>query len=932
MPFASDALAAAVARLTGSEVVVPPDPGTVGALGIALLACREVPASAPLDPQVFLSASVERKDTFVCKSLVGCGEPGNRCKIDSLHTIAQGRKQTFNWGGGCSLYDKGARRRKLPDRAPDPFREREDLARGIVARSTHPGAGRKIMIPDEFMMKGFLTFFSVFLSELGLDVEICSGNSQEVLKRGIQGANVPYCAPMQLFHGLGSQMADSGADYIFLPMLRNVTRVEEEPVSVTCPIVQASPDLLKWDLPESERRRIVSPVINIGVENLESPEFIGSCMQLARVFGGEKIGKKALAHARQAQEEFEAGCAEIGRRSLDYCREHDITPVIVLGRPYTIYNKVLNSNVPSIVREQGAIAIPVDCYSIALGSPVFDTIYWGYGQRILRAAWQVRNTPGHYSVYCSNYSCGPDGFLLHFYSYMMEGKPFSIIETDGHSGDAGTKTRIEAFLHCVREDKASGNRKEPKDFYETGRHSFGLDSIRQQKENLLVPWMGPGSEVLAATMRGIGIPAEALPMPDREALRLGRRYTSGKECLPMCLTLGGLLKRLEEEKDKAKRFAFVMPRTNGPCRLGAYHLLDQIVFERAELKDRVRVWAPVETGYFDGTPPGFALLTFAGFAVSDMLLAALFDTRPVESAPGAANAAYARFHAELVALVESQARRDLSLASSLWAVANGGLHGLAGLLRRAASAFAAIRGDKKLPTVLLVGEIYVRCDDFANDFIIDKLEQQGLRVRLAPFTEFFEYVECLNEKRTPSWHMGKRLTRYVQRRILDLTWEIMASELHWGGRHSVRQTLGAAAEFIREDLLGEAILTLGAPMLLWGQGEIDAVVSVGPLECLPNKISEAQFYHAAEKNGLLNLTLSLNGEPADPETLNNFAFEVHARFQKRRSDRDSQPGVTGSRHWMAGGSGASLDSAGCGHCPSCAPHGGEKASPAERLS
>ena len=41
MPFASDALAAAVARLTGSEVVVPPDPGTVGALGIALLASRE---------------------------------------------------------------------------------------------------------------------------------------------------------------------------------------------------------------------------------------------------------------------------------------------------------------------------------------------------------------------------------------------------------------------------------------------------------------------------------------------------------------------------------------------------------------------------------------------------------------------------------------------------------------------------------------------------------------------------------------------------------------------------------------------------------------------------------------------------------------------------------------------------------------------------
>ena len=32
------------------------------------------------------------------------------------------------------------------------------------------------------------------------------------------------------------------------------------------------------------------------------------------------------------------------------------TPVVVLGRPYTIYNKVLNSNVPALLREQGAMA------------------------------------------------------------------------------------------------------------------------------------------------------------------------------------------------------------------------------------------------------------------------------------------------------------------------------------------------------------------------------------------------------------------------------------------------------------------------------------------------------------------------------------------------------------------------------------------------
>ena len=50
---------------------------------------------------------------------------------------------------------------------------------------------------------------------------------------------------------------------------------------------------------------------------------------------------------------------------------------------------------------------------------------------------------------------------------------------------------------------------------------------------------------------------------------------------------------------------------------------------------------------------------------------------------------------------------------------------------------------------------------------------------------------------------------------------------------------------------------------------------------MPNKIAEAQFFHIAEKEGLLSVTLSLNGDPIDPEVLDNFAFEVHQRFDGR---------------------------------------------------
>jgi hypothetical protein len=90
----------------------------------------------------------------------------------------------------------------------------------------------------------------------------------------------------------------------------------------------------------------------------------------------------------------------------------------------------------------------------------------------------------------------------------------------------------------------------------------------------------------------------------------------------------------------------------------------------------------------------------------------------------------------------------------------------------------------------------------------------------------------------------------------------------------------------------ESVLTVGVPVLAWRRGEIDAVVSVGPLECMPNKIAEAQFHHVAEKEGLLSLSLSLNGDPIDPEILDGFAFEVHQRFRKRRRAGTREPSWT----------------------------------------
>jgi predicted CoA-substrate-specific enzyme activase len=881
MPFASDALAAAVARQTGAEVIVPPSPGTVGALGIALLAADAAAEQPALDPRRFLGAKVEKKDTFVCKSVEGCGGSGNKCRIDRLTTVLEGDRRRFTWGGSCALYDKGTRTRKLPDGAPHPFRERAELVQALAARLSARRGRRRIALTDDFQLKGFFPFFATYLHALGLDLDVAEHADRAALKRGIEGANVPWCAPMQQYHGAVAALAERDADLLFVPMVREIQRVAGERTAQLCPIVQGAPDVLRWDLGEGVRKRMVAPVIDVGPGALDSPAFQESCRELAAELGVRQW-RAAFEAARVEQLAFDARLRELGREALAWCARQGVVPVAVLGRTYTIHDDVLNSNVPSILRDQGAVAIPLDCFPVGEDAPVFESMFWGHGQRILRAAWQIRRTPGVYALFASNYSCGPDSFTHHLVQDLMDGKPFTVIETDGHAGDAGTKTRVEAFLHCVREHLAGGDRGAPRAAERLTVRSATLHDVARAGERVLVPMMGDAAHVLAGALRGMGLAAETLGEPGPEALRLGRRHTSGKECLPMTLTLGSLLERLEREERADTRFAFFMPGTDGPCRFGAYKELHQLVLDRLGWKDRVRIWAPPFGDYFQGVPPGLGAIVLAGVVATDALRDMLHDVRPREVKAGEADAVYARALRELVALVEREVRGDLSVKRVLAEAATGRAWGVPVVVERAAREFAALRGVADLPLVLVVGEIYLRNVPSSNGFVVDALERRGLRAKVAPVSEFLQYSDFIGA-RLKRPRLGDRLNTWVRRRLEVVCHRAAAGPMGWHVPPPVREVVGAARPWVHDALEGETVLTVGAAVHAWRAREVDAVLAVGPLECMPNKLAESQLVHVGEREELLSLTLSLNGDPVDPEPLDGFAIEVHARHRARKA-------------------------------------------------
>jgi len=891
MPFSSDALAAAVARQTGREVVVPPNPGTIGALGIALLArdrLRELASdTAPLEARRFLEARVQKKETIVCRSLKGCGAPGNRCRIDRLTTDVAGHAQKFLWGGNCSLYDKGAGRAKLPDGAPDVFRQREALIDAILVDPSPRAGAPVVAMTDEFALKGHLPLFATFVRHLGFKCDVTRGAGAAALRKGIEGARVPYCAPMQMYHGVFFEIAEARPDYALLPMMQELPRVAGEEHAVLCPIVQASPDLVGGLVTaQGGGTKLLRPTVKFDEDGYHGERFRASMRGLAAELGALERYEEALREAVSAQLTFERDCIELGRRALEFCLRQGAVPVAVLGRPYTIYNDVLNSNVPSILRSLGALPIPVDCLPLDGNMPVYDDQYWGYSLRNLRAAELVRRTPGLYSVFCSNYACGPDSFTLRFYSYVMQGKPMAVIETDGHSGDAGTRTRMEAFLFCVDTDLESHASEAGKmaDFQSLERRRATMADAKTSGATMLIPRMGPNAEVAAAALRGEGFSAECLPISNREDVRAGRRHTSGKECVPMMLTAGTLLNRLERSGDPTERFIFFMPTAKGPCRFGVYGSLHKIVLEEAGWSERVKVVSPDDGDYFREMSGDFSLRIWVGFLIRDLLEAMLFDARPVEREVGAANAIYARAFAELKHEMEHPP------AFSMTAVARelfGGLWGARKILTRAAAEFAAARDlTKDVPTVTVVGEIYVRLDPFANDFVVDKLEARGVRARLPPFVEWLEYTAHVAEQRVIDGAMRRdddplsiALSGLVQRSIYELLYQLCAKPMGWGARTTIPQTLAASKPFLSPELIGEAALTLGGPLHELADGQIHGVVIVGPHECMPCKIAEAQYGEAAEQMKLPYVSIGYNGDPMDEEALDRFVYDVHEAYR-----------------------------------------------------
>jgi predicted nucleotide-binding protein (sugar kinase/HSP70/actin superfamily) len=140
------------------------------------------------------------------------------------------------------------------------------------------------------------------------------------------------------------------------------------------------------------------------------------------------------------------------RKGKDVLERHESSEpmVVVTGRPYNLYDERLNLRLGQNLAKIGVAAMPmefIDVSSVDLSD--FPNMYWGLGAQVLRVAKFIRNRPNFFGLHLTNFSCGADSFIEHFYKFIMREKPYLILELDEHSAVAGVMTRLEAFRNVI---------------------------------------------------------------------------------------------------------------------------------------------------------------------------------------------------------------------------------------------------------------------------------------------------------------------------------------------------------------------------------------------------------------------------------------------------------------------------------------------------
>jgi predicted CoA-substrate-specific enzyme activase len=850
---ANRGIVAAFQQVLGKPVTVPPHHDVTGAIGAAILARRERTWKTSRFKGFDLADRHYEIKSFECQ---GCP---NTCEIRQVQI--EGEKPLF-YGSRCEKYEVDQQRQAVD--LPDLLLERENLLYG--PEPTKEGRRGSIGIPRALFFQELMPFFRAFFEELGFTVVYSQKTNKAVIRQGVECLAAEPCYPVKVAHGHILDLLQRGVGRIFLATVVDMAHPHPEVRrALVCPMAQSLAYTVTTAIDFTPYgARLLAPVIYFGqgYRTLrKGMRALGKNLG-ASVFTVDRALQKALL----GQQSYYAQLLSRGREILDTLPP-EARLMILVGRPYNAFDPGMNLNLHRKLRQLGVLAMPMDFLPVdEMG--VLEEIkpmFWRFGQKILGVVECIRQDPRLHGVYITNFGCGPDSFIQHFFRDRMRGKPYLEIEIDEHSADVGAITRLEAFLDSLKNVKAQPAPARVSPF--RGRVTGNL------KRKIFFPRMTDHVLGVVAAYQACGADAEVLPESDEETLELGRRLTSGKECYPLILTTGDLVKLVKRPDFDPDKSSFFMPNASGPCRFGQYNRYHRLVLDELGYP-QVPVYSPDQdvTLYEELGMMGDDLdrIAWKGIVAIDLLEKKLRETRPYERRPGETSLIYQNFLQKTYEILRD--RGDLEK-----------------VLRQACQTFddVALVGRGEKPIVGVVGEIYVRSNRFANEDAVREIEALGGEIWMPPISEWLLYVNYTTKKRALNarryrYYARVLLKEFFQHRDEDRLGEIFRGSLRNLREPLIPETVRMACGYLPPSFEGEAILSLGKSVDFLEKGA-SGLVNIMPFTCMPGTVVNALMGRFREEhNHIPFLNLAYDGQEQTHTRTRLEAFMHQVRqFQSR---------------------------------------------------
>ncbi len=822
----------AMATLLQKEIIVPPDPGLTGAFGVALEIKNRI-NNGILDKSAFNLKELSEKDVEYGKSFVCPGTTENCDRGCGINIIKIGGRN-YPFGGICNKYYNQLHQLNIDPKPLDLVQQRQEL---FFKKHSTIKSSKKVGISKALFTHVTFPLYYHFFTGLGFEVVL----PDEIDADGVKRTASSFCYPVEIAHGMYHNLLKKNPDYIFLPhitrLYRPNTQSGRDGNNSTCVLAQSEPYYLKSAFKESIPK-VINPVLDFynGWSAMKE-EFIA-------------VGKRLGCDAARAEQAFQAGVErqnkfyedkkEIGNELLRILEDDPKKiAIVIFGRPYNAFSEDGNLGIPRKFASRDVYVIPFDCLPYDEEDSM-ENMNWAIGHELIKASRFVKKHKQLFGAFITNFSCGPDSFIVGYFRDIMKTKPSLTLELDSHSADAGINTRIEAFLDIVTRYRISGLEDSAPDSFlpasltkEKGRIYYVTSenqhiSLKNKNIKLLIPSMGRAlCEFSAAAFRGAGFNAEAVAHPTFETLMVGRSHSSCKECMPLMMTTAALINHTKTRNPDELTLYF-LPTTSGNCRFAQYYVYIKELIKKLKIKNVALMTLNAEQNYL-------GLSSFDQIKLlKAIILADIMDDI------GNTLLVLPKDKAKAREIFEEQWRKIVASLES-------GSKDLYEVIEDVSQNLAAIELSQTLEEsqkVLLSGEIYVRKDEFTSNQIISRLAEKGIVVKRSPLLEWLHYIDyisknILDTKFTFKERMHVFIKNTVEKHIETKIKSTLAKTgLYEYEKIDIAEIFEKGKEFIDPRMTGEEILVIGTFFKEVAK-HVHGVISIGPFACLPTRVCEA---------------------------------------------------------------------------------------------